>query len=122
MARIGRANDSAKVGVRRFLESLLNDVQDKAANAVPGALARLGDTEAIAALQALADGAADEARRRRARSAIDSLNRERGESETIRDLRERIERLEAYRREREADRSQAAAPAGAAASTPASKP
>ncbi len=114
LARIGRANPTLKGDVRRFLEPLLNDPQDKPANSVPGALGRLGDADAIAALQAFADGAADDGRRRRARSAIDTLNREQGDSEVIRDLRERIDRLEQYRREQERDREAKDEPAAAA--------
>jgi aminopeptidase N len=100
LGRLGETLDD-KRAVRETLEALLNDPQDKAAGAVAGALGRLGDPEAVAALQQFAASAAPERLRRQARNAIDKLNDKTGSAAVIRDLRDRIRELEDFREDAE---------------------
>lgn len=101
LGRLGRDAESVRDAARDFLVSLLNDPQDKTAEAAPGALGTLGDDEAVGPLEALAGGAAREELRRLARDAIDAIHRQSGESDVVRDLRARIATLEAFREKAE---------------------
>ena len=98
LGRLGRDSDRCD-DVRRFMEGVLGDSQDKAAETVAGALAALGDDEAIAALEKFANSAAPERQRQQARDAIERLRADAGEGAAVRELRQRVAELEKFRRE-----------------------
>lgn len=100
-------DDEQHEAARELLVSLLDDPQEGAVNAAIAALGELGDEEAIPALEKLAGGAGLEDRRSAARAAIDAIHREAGESRSTRDLRERVRKLEDFRREMERSKERA---------------
>lgn len=83
--------------VREALIKLLADPQERARNNAIDALGKLGDEKAVADLQRLANSAADQPTRDRVRRAIEAINKRTGESSAVKDLRERVEKLEKAR-------------------------
>src|SRR5205823_5647851 len=98
LGKLGAGHD-AKVrdDVRKFLLPLIHDPIDRAAEAAIRALGELGDEKPVDELQNFADSAAKKDLRQRARDAIDKIQKKTSESATVKDLRERIERLEKAR-------------------------
>ena len=96
LGKLGRS-EARRKEVREFLVGLLSDPNDRVIEAALAALGEMGDKEAIPALEAFAAGCARPERRAEAREAIDSIRKDTGETEVIRDLRERVRRLEEAR-------------------------
>jgi aminopeptidase N len=95
---IGSTLDKEKRGpICHFLIKLLDDPVQNVQYAAASALGKLGDPDAKDALQNFADGSGDEKAKAVARGALDALNRSAGESDAVRDLRERVESLEKAR-------------------------
>jgi aminopeptidase N len=91
--------------IRRFLIKLLDDPTESAQYASAAALGALGDDLAKPALQAFADGSALEKDKAVARGALDAIGKANGESDSVKDLRERVEALEKARERFEKDLS-----------------
>ncbi|MFO0839103.1 MAG: M1 family aminopeptidase [Phycisphaerae bacterium] len=100
VGRIGRKLDDKKAA-RDFLVALIDDPQDNAAETAIRALGTLDDEEAIGPLERLAAGSTRKARRDAARGAIDAIRGKHGEDTVVRELRERVKRLEDARTELE---------------------
>jgi aminopeptidase N len=100
-------NESARDRVRSVLLDLIHDPMFRSQIAALNALGELGDEKAIPALQAFANGSAPEERRDLARRAIDRIAKKSGDSDVVRDLRSRIEKLEKQREDVERRLSQA---------------
>jgi HEAT repeat protein len=89
----------------RFLIKLLDDPTESAQYAAAAALGALGDDLAKPALQAFADGSGLDKDKAVARGALDALAKANGESDSVKDLRERVEALEKARERFEQDLS-----------------
>jgi len=100
LGRLGRLKDHTD-RVRRFLEPLLKDRHERVVWSAITALAELRDEKAIPALRAFADSSAWKPQRDAAGEAINAIVDKSGDTEAIHNLRERIDRLEAARREME---------------------
>ena len=99
--------ESVRDRVRVVLLDLIHDPMFRSQVAALNALGELGDEKAIPALQAFASGSAPEERRDLARRAIDRIAKKSGDSDVVRDLRSRIEKLEKQREDVEKRLSQA---------------
>jgi aminopeptidase N len=95
LAKLAQGQDQKiRDDVRKFLLPMIHDPIDRAAGAAIRALGELGDEKAVDELQRFAESSADEHLRKDAREAIDAIHKKTGESATVKDLRQRIERLE----------------------------
>ena len=99
--------ESVRDRVRVVLLDLIHDPMFRSQVAALNALGELGDEKAIPALQAFASGSAPEERRDLARRAIDRIAKKSGDSDVVRDLRSRLEKLEKQREDVEKRLSQA---------------
>ena len=93
LGKLGR-HESARESARAALVSLIGDPQPHVGEAVFAALGELGDEKAVPALQAFADGSAPREDRDAARKAVDEIRKKSGESAIVKDLKERVEKLE----------------------------
>jgi HEAT repeat protein len=108
LGKLGATLEKEKRGpICRFLVKLLDDPTESAQYAAASALGELGDDQAKPALQAFADGSGPENAKAVARGALDALSKSGSESDSIKDLRERIEALEKARERFEKDLSPA---------------
>ena len=98
---------SVRDRVRAVLLDLINDPMFRSQVAALNALGELGDEKAIPALQAFVNGSAPEERRDLAKRAIDKIAKKSGDSDIVRDLRSRLEKLEKQREDVEKRLSQA---------------
>jgi HEAT repeat protein len=99
--KLGAIDDDTRDRVRPFLESLLKDRHKRAVDTTIDALVEIGDKKSIPALQTFRESSAPENQRDHARRAIDEINKNNGERDVIRDLRERIKKLEDAREDLE---------------------
>ena len=88
------ADDGQKKQIREFLADLTDDPQDRHALGAIRTLGAMGDEQAVAPLQRVAEGSAPQGHREAARQAIQQINEGGSASSLVRDLRERLERLE----------------------------
>lgn len=93
LAELGK-DDSIKPRVRQMLIGFLEDPSSRVTNSAISALGELGDPKAIDSLQLIAKSGRPEDVRDRAKDAIEKINQKRGESDALRDLRERVKKLE----------------------------
>ena len=93
LGKLGR-HDSVRDKVRDFLLSTINDSHFRVASAALTALGDLGDEKAIPALETFASGSAPEEQRESARKAIDAIRQKTGESAVVKDLKDRLDKLE----------------------------
>jgi len=96
LGRLGRI-EGQQEKVRKFLVPLLRDRQERSVWATIDALAQLADRQAVPALQALADSSAWPPFREAARKAITTINSQKGESDALCTLRERVDKLDKAR-------------------------
>ena len=90
----GQLDDDAKRDIREFLLGLADDDMTRHAASAMRALGNTGDTEAIARLQQIAGSARHDDVTSAARDAITTIRAGGADSDVLRDLRERLDRLE----------------------------
>lgn len=90
-------DEEQQTAIRELLVKLIDDPMDRHAQAAIRTLGSLGDEEAIAPLQRLADSARPEEFRSAARDAIESIGDGQDRDTLVRDLRNRLRRLEETR-------------------------